>query len=68
MQDIAGNGSDQAIVRTIIAMAHTLNLNVIAEGVETQVQQGILLDSGCVHYQGYLFSKPLPVDVFEHLL
>lgn len=51
VQDIAGKGSDQAIVRTIIAMAHTLNLNVIAEGVETQVQQGILLDSGCVHYQ-----------------
>jgi len=68
VQDIAGKGSDQAIVRTIIAMAHTLNLNVIAEGVETQVQQGILLDSGCVHYQGYLFSKPLPVDVFERLL
>jgi diguanylate cyclase (GGDEF)-like protein/PAS domain S-box-containing protein len=68
VRDIAGKGSDQAIVRTIIAMAHTLNLNVIAEGVENQVQQGILLDSGCVHYQGYLFSKPLPVDVFETLL
>jgi diguanylate cyclase (GGDEF)-like protein/PAS domain S-box-containing protein len=68
VQDIAGKSSDQAIVRTIIAMAHTLNLNVIAEGVETQVQQGILLDSGCVHYQGYLFSKPLPIDEFESLL
>jgi diguanylate cyclase (GGDEF)-like protein/PAS domain S-box-containing protein len=68
VQDIASKGSDQAIVRTIIAMAHTLNLNVIAEGVETQVQQGILLDSGCMYYQGYLFSQPVPVDVFEGLL
>jgi len=68
VQDIASKGSDQAIVRTIIAMAHTLNLNVIAEGVETQVQQGILLDSGCRYYQGYLFSKPVPIDVFEGLL
>ena len=65
VRDIAAKGSDQAIVRTIIAMAHTLNLNVIAEGVETQAQQGILLDSGCVHYQGYLFGKPLPADMFE---
>jgi len=68
VQHIASKGSDQAIVRTIIAMAHTLNLNVIAEGVETQVQQGILLDSGCIYYQGYLFSKPVPIDVFEGLL
>lgn len=68
VQNIAGVSSDQAIVRTIIAMAHTLNLNVIAEGVETQMQQGILLDSGCVHYQGYLFSKPVPIDVFMRLL
>jgi len=68
VQDIASKGSDQAIVRTIIAMAHTLNLNVIAEGVETQVQQGILLDSGCMYYQGYLFSKPVTIDVFEGLL
>lgn len=67
VRDIAAKGSDQAIVRTIIAMAHTLNLNVIAEGVETHVQQGILLDSGCVHYQGYLYSKPLPADMFERM-
>lgn len=68
VRDITRSSGDQAIVRTIIAMAHTLNLNVIAEGVETQMQQGILLDSGCMHYQGYLFSKPLPVDEFEALL
>ncbi|MDO9365355.1 MAG: PAS domain S-box protein [Methylotenera sp.] len=68
VRDIAIDSSDQAIVRTIIAMAHTLNLNVIAEGVETDEQQGLLKDNGCLHYQGYLFSKPVPIDQFEALL
>lgn len=65
VRDIAVDSSDQAIVRTIIAMAHTLNLNVIAEGVETEEQQTLLFNNGCVHYQGYLFSKPLPCVQFE---
>jgi diguanylate cyclase (GGDEF)-like protein/PAS domain S-box-containing protein len=68
VRDIAIDSSDQAIVRTIIAMAHTLNLNVIAEGVETDEQQGLLKDNGCMHYQGYLFGKPMPIDQFETLL
>jgi EAL domain-containing protein (putative c-di-GMP-specific phosphodiesterase class I) len=59
---------DQVIVRTIIAMAHSLNLNVIAEGVETALQQQILLLDGCIHCQGYFFSKPVPVAEFERLL
>jgi diguanylate cyclase (GGDEF)-like protein/PAS domain S-box-containing protein len=65
VRDIAIDSSDQAIVRTIIAMAHTLNLNVIAEGVETEEQQGLLLNSGCTHYQGYLFGKPVPIEQFQ---
>lgn len=65
VRDIAIDNSDQAIVRTIIAMAHTLNLNVIAEGVETEEQQGLLLNNGCKHYQGYLFGKPVPIAQFE---
>jgi EAL domain-containing protein (putative c-di-GMP-specific phosphodiesterase class I) len=68
VRDIAIDSSDQAIVRTIIAMAHTLNLNVIAEGVETEEQQGLLLNNGCTHYQGYLFGKPVPIDQFESSL
>ena len=60
--------SDNAIVQTIIAMAHSLNLNVIAEGVETEEQLQLLYSYGCHHYQGYLFSKPLPVAQFEALL
>jgi diguanylate cyclase (GGDEF)-like protein/PAS domain S-box-containing protein len=62
------DGHDQTIVRTIIAMAHSLNLNVIAEGVETALQQHILWHEGCVYYQGYLFSKPVPIGEFEQLL
>jgi diguanylate cyclase (GGDEF)-like protein/PAS domain S-box-containing protein len=68
VRDIAIDSSDQAIVRTIIAMAHTLNLNVIAEGVETAEQQELLLNNGCTHYQGYLFGRPVPIDEFEAAL
>jgi EAL domain-containing protein (putative c-di-GMP-specific phosphodiesterase class I) len=48
-------------------MAHSLNLNVIAEGVETEEQQQFLKDNGCDHYQGYLFSKPVTIKAFEAL-
>ena len=68
VRDLASDSSDRAIVRTIIAMAHSLKLNVIAEGVETEEQRQLLLDSGCKHYQGYLFSQPIPIDEFEVLL
>jgi diguanylate cyclase (GGDEF)-like protein/PAS domain S-box-containing protein len=68
IRDIAVDMSDQAIVRTIIAMAITLNLSVIAEGVETEEQRNILQSNGCTNYQGYLFSKPLPLEQFEELL
>ncbi len=65
VRDIATDGSDKAIVRTIIAMAHSLNLEVIAEGVETNDQKRFLLDEGCEHFQGYLFGKPVSVEEFE---
>jgi diguanylate cyclase (GGDEF)-like protein/PAS domain S-box-containing protein len=68
VRDLAGNSSDQVIVRTIIAMAQSLNLNVIAEGVETEEQRHHLLSNGCIHYQGYLFSRPVPLEEFEALL
>jgi len=67
VRDMTAKG-DNAIVQTIIAMAHSLNLNVIAEGVETEEQRQLLSLYGCHHYQGYLFSKPLPVAQFEALL
>lgn len=68
VRDLGTDASDRAIVRTIITMAHSLDINVIAEGVETAEQRQYLLDSGCSHYQGYLFSKPLPIDEFMALL
>ena len=68
VRDLVTGSNDQAIVRTIIAMAHSLNLDVIAEGVETEEQQQILQHNGCNHYQGYLFGKPVPLDEFEALL
>ncbi len=68
VRDITLDGSDRAIVRTIIAMADSLNLNVIAEGVETEEQLKALLNKNCAHYQGYLFGKPVPIEQFEALL
>jgi EAL domain-containing protein (putative c-di-GMP-specific phosphodiesterase class I) len=68
VRDVASDSSDKAIVRTIIAMAHSFNLNVIAEGVETEEQRQFLLNTDCTHYQGYLFGKPVPIDQFEALL
>lgn len=68
VRDIASDPSDAAIVQTIISMSHTLNLQVIAEGVETADQRTFLESNGCLSYQGFLFSRPLPLDEFEALL
>lgn len=68
VRDILTDASDKIIVRTIIAMARSLNLDVIAEGVENKEQQQLLFKKGCRHYQGYLFGKPVPIDEFEALL
>ena len=65
VRDIDVNSSDQAIVRTIIAMTKSLDLNVIAEGVETEAQREFLLNNGCNTYQGYLFGKPMAIEQFE---
>lgn len=65
IRDIAVDDSDRAIVSTIIAMAKNLNLDVIAEGVETEEQRQFLLEKGCVHFQGYLFGKPVPIEQFD---
>jgi diguanylate cyclase (GGDEF)-like protein len=68
VRDIVIDSSDKAIVSAIIAMTQSLMLSVIAEGVETDEQRQLLLESGCTHYQGYLFSKPLTIEKFEALL
>ncbi len=60
--------SNIAILKAIIALGHSLNMKVIAEGVETAYQQAFLHGIGCDELQGYFFSKPLPVEAFEKLL
>jgi len=62
VRDISTDDNDKAIVCTIIAMAKNLDLEVIAEGVETDEQKQFLLDNDCKIYQGYLFSKPVSID------
>jgi diguanylate cyclase (GGDEF)-like protein/PAS domain S-box-containing protein len=68
VRDLVSDNSDRAIVRTIIVMAHSLNLDVIAEGVETEEQRQLLVNKGCIHFQGYLFGKPVPIEQFEAVL
>jgi len=67
VNDVLVNPGDAAIARTIIALAHSLNLGVIAEGVESEAQREFLADAGCHAYQGYYFGRPLPVRDFEAL-
>lgn len=64
VRDVLSDPNDAAIAKTIVALGHSLGLEVIAEGVETLEQRDFLLNSGCQAYQGYLFSRPLPVDAF----
>jgi len=65
VRDISFDPDDAAIVRAILAMSDSLGLSVIAEGVETQVQREFLFDHGCLHYQGYLFGRPVPIENFS---
>ncbi len=68
VRDMEPDSSDTFLVKTIIDMAKNFNLNVIAEGVESELQMGLLGDNGCKDYQGYLFSRPVPIEQFEALL
>jgi len=66
--DIFNDDKDSSIVHTIINLGQNLGLQVLAEGVETEEQLNFLLARGCQLFQGYLFSKPVPVKAFEALL
>jgi sensor c-di-GMP phosphodiesterase-like protein len=64
----AENNTAGAILNTIIAMGETLNLHVIAEGVETKAQLDYLSQTSCLYYQGYLFSKAIAEEDFIALV
>jgi EAL domain-containing protein (putative c-di-GMP-specific phosphodiesterase class I) len=57
--------NDAAIANMIVALGQTLGLEVLAEGIETVEQRDFLSNSGCYYYQGYFFSRPLPLESFE---
>jgi EAL domain-containing protein (putative c-di-GMP-specific phosphodiesterase class I) len=67
VRDIITDPNDAVMVQTIIDMAKNFRLKVIAEGVETESQLNFLKENGCMAYQGYLFSKPVPLTEFEEL-
>jgi len=67
VRDIGEEQDDETIVSLIISMAHTLKLQVVAEGVETEKQLAFLKEQTCDRFQGYLFSKPIPGELFEKI-
>jgi EAL domain-containing protein (putative c-di-GMP-specific phosphodiesterase class I) len=68
VRDILDDPKDAAISNMVIALASSMKLSVIAEGVETEMQYGLLKKLNCDLLQGFLFSKPIPGDEFEKLL
>ena len=65
VRDLLTNPNDVAIAKTVVSLGQNLGLDVIAEGVETEGQRDFLLSIGCHRFQGYLFSRPLPLRAFE---
>jgi diguanylate cyclase len=68
VRDLATDPDDAAIITAIIALAHSLKLRVVAEGVETEAQRAFPEARDCAEFQGYLVSRPVPADEFERLL
>ena len=68
IRNIGINDLDNIIIKTIIGMGESLNMRVIAEGVETEQQLDFLLKHQCDYFQGFLFSQPIVLNAFEDLV
>ncbi len=68
VRDLPYDEEDAAITRSIIALAQSMRLEVLAEGVETEAQHNFLLASGCMEHQGYFYGKPVPAETISLLL
>jgi diguanylate cyclase (GGDEF)-like protein/PAS domain S-box-containing protein len=68
MHNVTQDSDNAIIVRSIIDIAKNFELDLVAEGIEEEAQCDFLLQNGCTHFQGYLFSRPLPLAEFEALL
>jgi EAL domain-containing protein (putative c-di-GMP-specific phosphodiesterase class I) len=67
VNDMTNKQQGLLLVSTIITLAHSLKLKVVAEGVETAVQSDLLRTLGCDEMQGYFFSKPVPREIFAEI-
>ena len=65
LRELESGARNPVILASVINLAESLGMEIIAEGVETEQQLHILAKMGCNHFQGYLFSRPIPVDEFE---
>jgi diguanylate cyclase (GGDEF)-like protein len=68
IRELPEDEEDVGITKAVIALAKSLHLKVIAEGVETKAQRDFLVENGCENIQGYFYSKPIPADEFENIL
>ncbi len=67
VKNLSINSEDMVLCEAMIVMAHKLGIKVVAEGIETQVQLGMLLKAGCDYGQGFLLSRPLYASEFERM-